>query len=120
MENASIMNEVTHIMLETMKKLVAGEIDSKTASAVAMNGHTIIDAANAETQFIRTVKALPRGGVFGNNLQYLEPSVDDKDAKSYEKQLIAKRKAEKIEVEIDEPKANIKSAIYGPTAKEWK
>ncbi len=116
MENISAIGQVTGILLETMKKLSAKEIDTETANAIAFNGRTVIDAAKAETDFIRTVKAIPREGVWGARLQYLEPQVEKTDERS-----LAKRLEAKISDEAEEKsKKRTKSEIYGPTAEEWR
>lgn len=117
-QNASVLNSTIKELSETMQKLKNGTMDVKTAQTMVMIGNTVINAANAETNFIKAVKAIPCNSVFGTNMRYLEPQISDEEAKAYEKKLIEKRKAEKIDVEIDTD-GRTKSAKYGPTAKEW-
>lgn len=116
MENTNAIGQVTGILLETMRKLAAKEIDTETANAIAFNGRTVIDAAKAETDFIRTVKAIPREGVWGSRMQYLEPQVEKSEERS-----LAKRLEAKISEEAEErPQKRTKSEIYGPSAEEWR
>lgn len=61
------------IMIEAMKDLREKKIDAKDATAIAQLGIGVVQAANAEIQFMRTTKAIPLNSGMGNQLQYLEP-----------------------------------------------
>ncbi len=61
------------MMIQAMKDLREKKIDAKDAQAIAQLGIGVVNAANAEVQFIRTTKAIPDGSGMGNKLQYLEP-----------------------------------------------
>jgi len=116
MERASAIGQVTGILLDTMRKLASKEIDPGTAQAIALNGRAVIDAAKAETDFIRTVKAIPREGVWGSRLQYLEPQVDDPEERTPANRLEARVSGEAEK----SPWKRTKSEIYGPSAEEWR
>jgi len=117
-QDMSVLSSTIATLQDTMKRLQDGNMDVKTAQTMVMIGNTVINAANAETNFIKAVKAIPCNSVFGTHMRYLEPQIDDKEAKAYEKKLVEKRKAEKIDVEIDAD-GRTKSTKYGPTAEEW-
>lgn len=72
----TILTKSCHMMLEAMTQIKEKKIDAKEGMAIAALGKTIVDTANAETQLIRVVRGLPRGGVFGNKIQYLEPQIE--------------------------------------------
>lgn len=61
------------MMIEAMKDLREKKIDAKDAAAIAQLGIGVVQAANAEIQFMRTTKAIPLNSGMGNQLQYLEP-----------------------------------------------
>lgn len=61
------------MMIEAMKDLREKKIDAKDAQAIAQLGIGVVQAANAEIQFMRTTKAIPMNSGMGNQLQYLEP-----------------------------------------------
>lgn len=76
------MNEETmtytaaKMMLDAMKRLNNKEISPQEAQGIAVLGKGVIDAANAEINFIKTCKAMPKGGLFGTAMIYLEPDCD--------------------------------------------
>ncbi len=76
-----IVRTAADIMIGAMKDLKEKKITPQEAKGIALLGKGVIDAANAEIKFIRTVKALQRGGIFSNNIQYLEPNVDSSKVK---------------------------------------
>lgn len=116
-DEKSVIGQVTGILLDTMRKLSANEMDTATAQAIAANGATVIAAAKAETDFVRAVKAIPREGVWGDRLRYLEPQV----GKSAEREL-----SKRLEAKIDDGadvsgKARRPSMNdFGPSAEDWK
>jgi len=68
-----LTTQASHLMIDAMKKLSKKEIDPKEASAIAQLGIGVVQAANAEIQFIRTAKGLPAQSMFGSHIMYLEP-----------------------------------------------
>lgn len=115
--NGGIVRQVTDELLETMRMLREKKISAQEATASAVLGRTVIDAAKAETDFIRAVKGMPSGGIWSKRIDYLEPPVDTKTANAYGKELAA-RASESIG--CDEMKKPTKSEEFGPTAEEWK
>lgn len=63
----------SELMIEAMRDLKAKKIDAKDATAIAQLGIGVVQAANAEVQFIRATKAIPNGSGMGNKMQFLEP-----------------------------------------------
>lgn len=112
MDETSIVRRVTDELLTTLRDLREKRITAQEAMASAAVSRTIVDAANSETQFIRTVKAIPRGGIWSSRLQYLEPAVDGRKADAYVRAITAQ--------EEQEPVRTTKKDEFGPTAKEWK
>lgn len=121
MDNTSneggIVRQVTDELLETMKMLREKKISAQEATASAVLGRTVIDAAKAETDFIRAVKGIPSGGIWSKRIDYLEPPVDETVAKAYGKELAARASAS---IGCDASKKPTKSEEFGPTAEEWK
>lgn len=121
MDNASngggIVRQVTDELLETMRMLREKKISAQEATASAVLGRTVIDAAKAETDFIRAVKGMPSGGIWSKRIDYLEPPVDANAAKAYGKELAARAAAS---IGDDARKKPTKSEEFGPTAEEWK
>jgi hypothetical protein len=72
-----IIRTAANFMIEAMRDLKEKKITPKEAQGMALLGKCVIDAANIEIQFIKTVKGLSRGGIFDDNIQYLEPNIDD-------------------------------------------
>lgn len=73
----SMTTVAARTMLEAMRKLSNKEITTQEAQGIAMLGKGVIDAANVEVNFIRTMKAMPsNGGMFGKKVVYLEPKVE--------------------------------------------
>jgi len=68
-----MVNEAAEIMIQAMKDLKEKKIDTKEAQTIAQLGIGVVQAANAEVQFIRATKALPKGGIFGDDIRFLEP-----------------------------------------------
>lgn len=83
----NLTGEAVRIMIDAMKKLRAKEITPQEAQGIAMLGKGVIDAANAEISFIKTVKALPVHGVFSNNIQFIEPEVSKESLNAQNKRL---------------------------------
>ncbi|GEM_PF-3692415 len=71
---------ITNIMLEAMNKLKNKEITTQEAQSIALLGKVGIDSARVELDFIKTVKAIPKGSSFSNQLQYMEPPEPEKEA----------------------------------------
>lgn len=87
-ENKAMTTEAAQMMLEAMRALKEKSMTPQEATSMAVLGKTVIDAANAEIQFIRTVKAMPNnGGMFGKNVVYLEPEADKEALKEQDKRL---------------------------------
>jgi len=63
----------SEIMIQAMRDLKDKKIDPKEAQAIAQLGIGVVQAANAEIQFIRATKAIPSGSGMGNKMQFLEP-----------------------------------------------
>lgn len=73
-DNKSMTTIAAEMMLDAMRKLNNKEINPQEAQGIAVLGKGVIDAANAEISFIRTVKGMPsNGGMFGKTILYLEP-----------------------------------------------
>lgn len=68
-----ITTVAAEMMIQAMKDLREKKIDAKDAQAIAQLGIGVVNAANAEVQFIRTTKAIPAGSGMGNKMQFLEP-----------------------------------------------
>lgn len=68
-----MVTEAAEIMIQAMKDLKEKKIDTKDAQAIATLGIGVVQAANAEVQFIRATRAMPKGGSFGDDVQFLEP-----------------------------------------------
>lgn len=64
------------LMIDAMRDLREKKIDAKEAQAIAQLGVGVVNAANAEIQFIRATKAIPDGSGMGNKMQFLEPPKD--------------------------------------------
>lgn len=75
------------MMLDAMKALKEKKITPQEAQGVAMLGKGVVDAAQAEINFIKTCKAMPKNGLFGQKLIYLEPECDDMALKEQTKRL---------------------------------
>ena len=65
----------TDMMIQAMQKLIAGEISPEVATAVALNGKTIVDAAREATNLAKVTGCIPVDGAFGKNLMPIEPQV---------------------------------------------
>jgi len=65
--------QACEIMIQAMKDLKDKKIEAKDAQAVATLGIAIVQACNAEVQFIRATKAIPVGSGMGNKVDFLEP-----------------------------------------------
>jgi hypothetical protein len=65
--------EAAELMIQTMKDLSAKKIDSKDAQVIAQLGIGVVQAANAEVQFIRATKAIPVDGTFGTDMRFIDP-----------------------------------------------
>ena len=65
--------QACEIMIQAMKDLKEKKIDTKEAQAVATLGIAIVQACNAEVQFIRATKAIPVGSAMGKTMDFLEP-----------------------------------------------
>lgn len=72
-----MVTEAAEIMVQAMKDLSTNKIDPREAQAIAQLGIGVVQAANAEVQFIRVTKALPKGGIFGDDVRFLEPPDDN-------------------------------------------
>ena len=68
-----MVTQAAEIMIQAMKDLQENKIEAKDAQAIAQLGIGVVQAANAEIQFIRTTKAIPVGGTFGTDMRFLEP-----------------------------------------------
>ena len=115
-DEKSVIGQVTGILLDTMRKLSANEMDTATAQAIAANGATVIAAAKAETDFVRAVKAIPREGVWGDRLRYLEPQVDKSAERELSKRLEAKIDGADVSGTARRPSKD----DFGPSAEDWK
>lgn len=73
----SMTTTAAKMMLDAMRRLNQKEITPQEAQGIAVLGKGVIDAAQAEIQFIKTCKAMPKNGLFGKTLVYLEPECDD-------------------------------------------
>jgi len=67
------------MMIDAMRDLREKKIDAKDAQAIAQLGIGVVNAANAEIQFIRATKAIPLGSGMGTKMNYLEPGTGKKD-----------------------------------------
>lgn len=65
--------QACEIMIQTMKDLKDKKIEAKDAQAVATLGIAIVQACNAEVQFIRATKSIPVGSAMGKTVDFLEP-----------------------------------------------
>jgi len=74
-------------MLEAMTKLKNKEITPQEAQGIAMLGKGVIDAVNAEINFIKVTKAMPNNGLFGNELKFIEPDVNEKQMLKLERRI---------------------------------
>ncbi|MFA6688839.1 MAG: hypothetical protein WCS18_05105 [Sphaerochaetaceae bacterium] len=95
MNEKPMLSQASEMMLEAMRKVRDKTMDPKEATAIAQLGLGVINAANAETAFIKTVRGIPRGGVFGDRIQYLEPNV----SKEQEKAALEREKKEKARLQ---------------------
>jgi uncharacterized protein YaaN involved in tellurite resistance len=68
-----IVTEAAELMLQAMKDLGVKKIDAKDAQAIAQLGIGVVQAANAEVNFIKATRAMPTDGTFGTNVRFLEP-----------------------------------------------
>jgi uncharacterized protein YaaN involved in tellurite resistance len=68
-----IVTEAAEMMLQAMKDLGVKKIDAKDAQAIAQLGIGVVQAANAEVNFIKATRAMPTDGTFGTNVRFLEP-----------------------------------------------
>jgi len=92
-EHESMTTTAAKAMLDAMHKLTAKEITPHEAQGIAMLGKGVIDAANAEINFIKTVKAMPSdGGMFGKRVLYLEPECSKDALKEQQLRLEAKER----------------------------
>lgn len=73
MNEETMTTTAAKMMLDAMKRLNNKEISPQEAQGIAVLGKGVIDAANAEINFIKTCKAMPKGGLFGTAMIYLEP-----------------------------------------------
>jgi hypothetical protein len=90
-----MLSQATEMMLDAMRQVRNKTMDPKDASAIAQLGIGVINAANAETSFIKIVRGLPRGGIFGDHIQYLDPNVtkeQEKTIKARELSLLKEKK----------------------------
>jgi hypothetical protein len=67
------------MMLGAMRDLREKKIEAKEAQAIAQLGMGVIQAANAEIQFIRATKAIPCNSGMGDRMRFLEPQSGGKD-----------------------------------------
>ena len=74
-DKKSTMAVATDMMIQAMQKLIAGEMAPEVATAVALNGKTIVDAAREATNFAKATGYIPVDGAFGKNILPLEPHV---------------------------------------------
>lgn len=74
--NETMTLTAARMMLDAMKRLNEKQITPQEAQGIAVLGRGVIDAANAEINFIKTCKAMPKGGLFGTSMIYLEPECD--------------------------------------------
>ena len=72
-----ITTTAAEMMIQAMQDLRDKKIDAKDAQAIAQLGIGVVQAANAEIQFIRTTKAIPVGSGMGNKMDFLEPPIKD-------------------------------------------
>lgn len=79
MNEETMTTTAAKMMLDAMKRLNNKEITPQEAQGIAVLGKGVIDAAQAEIQFIKTCKAMPKNGLFGTQMIYLEPECS-KDA----------------------------------------
>ena len=96
-DDKPMLRQASEMMLDAMRKVRDKNMDPKEATAIAQLGMGVINAANAETSFIKTVRGLPRGGIFGDHIQYLEPNVtkeQERNMKAREKALRDERKTD--------------------------
>lgn len=68
-----MVTEAAELMIQAMKDLGTKKISTQEAQAIAQLGMSVVQAANAEVQFIKVTKALPKGGAFGDDVLFLEP-----------------------------------------------
>lgn len=73
-----MIREASELMIQAMHDLREKKIDTKEATALAQLGMTIVQAANAEVQFVKASKAVLHGGIFGDDVRMLEPPPEDK------------------------------------------
>ena len=71
-----MIREAAELMIQTMKDLREKKIDAKEAQTIAQLGMGVVQAANAEVQFVRASKAVLNGGIFGSDVRMLEPPED--------------------------------------------
>lgn len=78
-KNASPISQATGLMLSAMEKLMKKEITAAEASAVALNGKMIVEAAREATSFAKTTGFIPADSAFGpiHNFREIEPSVSE-------------------------------------------
>ncbi len=72
-----MVTEAAELMIQAMKDLREKKIDTKEASAIAELGMGVVQAGNAEVQFVRATKAVVNGGIFGSDIRMLEPPEED-------------------------------------------
>ena len=65
--------ETAELLLQTMRDVRDKKVSADDAKVIAQLGVGVIAAANAEVQFIRATQALPKGGIFGDEVKFLEP-----------------------------------------------
>lgn len=73
MSEKPMIREASELMIQAMKDLRERKIETKEATALAQLGMTIVQAANAEVQFVKAAKGVLRGGIFGDDVRMLEP-----------------------------------------------
>lgn len=86
-KNVSPMAQATSIMLEAMQKLMKKEITAAEASAVALNGKMIVEAAREATSFAKTTGFLPIDSAFGSAFREIEPRVSREALENQTKRL---------------------------------
>jgi hypothetical protein len=68
-----IVLQAAEIMVQAMKNLNEKKISPQEATAMAQLGISVVQAANAEVQFIRATKTIPTTGIFGTDVRFIEP-----------------------------------------------
>lgn len=73
MTKTPLVMEASQIMIQAMKDLSDKKIKPLEAQVIAQLGIGVVNAANAEINFIKATKAIPNDGIFGTDMRFIEP-----------------------------------------------